>query len=267
MNLRLRLTAADKRRSVPPLATSSSSAPGGGKRLLHSRAARFQAARTRPFAGRVLRRLDARGFSFVMASGIVSVAAALQGLPLLSEALLGVACIGWVTLVLAPTVLQQASAQPQLESFAFVAATAVLGTRLSLLGQPVLALALWALAGAAWLALLARRPRGGRADGGWFLVVVGTESLAVLASSLAGHWNESSWTPRSDGGRSGFASIRPSRLRSPPSFAASRARATCKPWTCLLRHRAALLDACAARARRSGVSTSSERIIIVIRYK
>jgi hypothetical protein len=190
MNLRLRLTAADKRRSVPPLATSSSSAPGGGKRLLHSRAARFQAARTRPFAGRVLRRLDARGFSFVMASGIVSVAAALQGLPLLSEALLGVACIGWVTLVLAPTVLQQASAQPQLESFAFVAATAVLGTRLSLLGQPVLALALWALAGAAWLALLARRPRGGRADGGWFLVVVGTESLAVLASSLAGHWNE-----------------------------------------------------------------------------
>jgi tellurite resistance protein TehA-like permease len=78
--------------------------------------------------------------------------------------------------------------QPRFESFAFVAATAVLGTRLALSGQTVIALALWVLAAAAWLALLARRPGGGRPDGGWFLVVVGTESLAVLASFLAPRW-------------------------------------------------------------------------------
>jgi hypothetical protein len=38
------------------------------------------------------------GFAFVMASGIVSVAASLQGLPVTSDALLAVACVTWVSL-------------------------------------------------------------------------------------------------------------------------------------------------------------------------
>jgi tellurite resistance protein TehA-like permease len=130
-------------------------------------------------------------FAFVMASGIVSVAASLQGLPSLSWALFAVACLGWATLALTltPRLLAEASATPpRFEAFAVVAATAVLGTRLALMGEMVLALALWALAAAVWLTVLARRPRGGRADGAWFLIVVGTESLAVLASLLALHW-------------------------------------------------------------------------------
>jgi hypothetical protein len=38
------------------------------------------------------------GFAFVMASGIVSVAASLQGLPVTLDALLAVACVTWVSL-------------------------------------------------------------------------------------------------------------------------------------------------------------------------
>jgi tellurite resistance protein TehA-like permease len=125
-----------------------------------------------------------------MATGIVSVAAGLQHLHALSEALLVVACIGWATLL--PALLWRSrgkkSPPPGPGSFALVAATAVLGSRFSFAGQPLVALALWALALVAWLALLAMGRHCGRADGGWFLVVVGTESLAVLASLLAPHW-------------------------------------------------------------------------------
>ena len=118
-----------------------------------------------------------------MATGIVSVAARFQGLPVLSDVLLAVAVLGWLALSAAacPRLLRR----PRLESFAFVAATGVLGARLSFAGHDLVALALWALAIAGWIVLLARRPHLTRADGGWFLVVVGTESLAVLASPLA----------------------------------------------------------------------------------
>ena len=137
----------------------------------------------------ILGRLDAGAFAFVMATGIVSVAAVQQGLLLLSDTLFGIACFGWVTLVLAlSTRLLRGAWIPRLESFAFAAATAVVGTRLALTGRTLTALPLWALAAVAWLALLARRPRRGPADGGWFLVVVGTESLAVLAAVLARRW-------------------------------------------------------------------------------
>jgi tellurite resistance protein TehA-like permease len=134
-----------------------------------------------------LPRLDASAFAFVMATGIVSVAARLQGLPVLSDVLLAIAVLGWSALTAAAClrVLRDPSRRPRLESFAFVAATAVLGARFSVSGRDLVALALWALAIAAWAVLLARRPQLTRADGGWFLVVVGTESLAVLAALLA----------------------------------------------------------------------------------
>jgi tellurite resistance protein TehA-like permease len=140
--------------------------------------------------GRSSRAVDAGGFAFVMATGIVSVAAALQHLRALSDALLVVACIGWATFALALLLRGNAErpARPGLGSFALVAATAVLGSRFSLAGQPLVALALWALALFAWFVLLVVGRRRGRADGGWFLVVVGTESLAVLASFLAPYW-------------------------------------------------------------------------------
>jgi tellurite resistance protein TehA-like permease len=141
----------------------------------------------------MLRRLDASAFAFVMATGIVSVAASLQGLPALSETLLWVACLAWVTLALALSLRgfrQATSTRPRFASFAFVAATAVLGTRFALMGHTAVAFALLVLAASSWLALLPRRRGGERADGGWFLIVVGTESLAVLASLLAQRWGE-----------------------------------------------------------------------------
>jgi tellurite resistance protein TehA-like permease len=125
-----------------------------------------------------------------MASGILSVAARLQGLPLLSDTLFVAACASWIALVLtlAPRLPEEPRPQPRLESFALVAATAVLGTRLAQTGENVAALLLWALAVVAWAALLAGRPHRGEPGGGWLLIVVGTESLAVLAANLAGPW-------------------------------------------------------------------------------
>jgi len=64
----------------------------------------------------------------------------------------------------------------------------VLGARCALAGRGLAALVLWSVAIAAWLVLLARRPWALRADGGWFLVVVATESLAVLAALLVPSW-------------------------------------------------------------------------------
>jgi tellurite resistance protein TehA-like permease len=122
-----------------------------------------------------------------MATGIVSVAAWLQGLPVLSNVLLAIAVLGWfaVAAVACGRALRTASGRPRLGSFAFVAATGVLGAHFSVAGHNLVALTLWALASAAWVVLLARRPQLTRPDGSWFLVVVGTESLAALASLLA----------------------------------------------------------------------------------
>jgi tellurite resistance protein TehA-like permease len=135
--------------------------------------------------------VDASAFAFVMATGIVSIAAALQRLPVLSDALLVVASGAWLALGLLVSLraLHVEHLKPRLGSFALVAATAVLGARFALAGAGVSALALWGLATAAWLALLARRPCAGNPDGGWFLLVVGTQSLAVLASLLAARWS------------------------------------------------------------------------------
>jgi tellurite resistance protein TehA-like permease len=125
-----------------------------------------------------------------MASGVLAVAAGLLGLPLLADALFVTACAGWVALalILAPRLLEEPRPHPRLESFALVAATAVLGTRLAQMGETRAALLSWAIAVVAWLALLAGRPHRGAPGGGWLLVVVGTESLAVLAAILARTW-------------------------------------------------------------------------------
>lgn len=143
-------------------------------------------------AGReLLAPLDAGAFAFVMATGIVSIGASQQGLPVLSNALLVVAGAAWVTLAIAvwlPARRARRGRRPGFEAFAFVAATAVLGARCALAGRGLAALVLWSVAIAAWLVLLARRPRAGVADGFWFLVVVATESLAVLAALLVPSW-------------------------------------------------------------------------------
>ncbi|SEG45128.1 Tellurite resistance protein TehA [Actinacidiphila yanglinensis] len=128
-----------------------------------------------------------------MATGILSVGLHLIGHDVLSAILLALACVLWVTLAVAFAVRfavdrpgwQAASANPP--ALMAVAATGVLGTRFSLAGRQSLALALLALAFAAWPWLLVsvlrhwKRPAPGSA----FLVCVSTESLAVLAGTLA----------------------------------------------------------------------------------
>jgi tellurite resistance protein TehA-like permease len=136
----------------------------------------------RPFA-----EADAGSFAFVMATGIVSVAASAQGLAVLSDALLAAACLAWVVLAAAvsPRALTAPRRRPRLQSFALVAATAVVGVRFTQAGESTVALALWSAAATFWILLLVSRPEVGLTRGRSLLVVVATESLAVLAALLS----------------------------------------------------------------------------------
>jgi hypothetical protein len=121
--------------------------------------------------------VDAGAFAVVMATGIVGVAARLEGFPLLGDALLACACATWVVLA---ALLGTRSAR----SFAVVAGTAVIGADLLLAGHGQPALALWSLAAALWLAA-GVTIRANAADS--LLTIVATESLAVLAAALDHH--------------------------------------------------------------------------------
>ncbi|MEW2517131.1 tellurite resistance/C4-dicarboxylate transporter family protein [Actinacidiphila alni] len=131
--------------------------------------------------------------AIVMATGIISVGFHLIGDDTLSAILLAVAAAVWVWLAatFAATLLRdrarwqaQAANPPALTA---VAATCVLGTRLSLSGHRTMAQALLVIAVAVWPWLLVsvlrhwKRP----APGGAFLVCVATQGLAVLAATLS----------------------------------------------------------------------------------
>jgi len=127
-----------------------------------------------------------------MATGIVSIAILLDGSETLSRALLVVAAGGWLAgaLLLLRGLAGRSwrrRAIASISSLTAVAGTAVLGTRLTLLGWSWAGWALLAPATALCLVLLARlagphaRPRSGSA----FLVVVAPQSVSVLAASLA----------------------------------------------------------------------------------
>jgi tellurite resistance protein TehA-like permease len=131
--------------------------------------------------------LDAGAFAFVMATGIVSIAAFIYRFFALSDVLFAITCAAWV--VLAVTVLLRTAnsprRRPRLQSFALVAATAVIGARFALIDDAVFALALWSLAALLWLLLIVQRPTIETAAGASLLAVVAPESLAVLAALLA----------------------------------------------------------------------------------
>ena len=129
--------------------------------------------------------IDASAFTFVMATGIVSVAAALQGLRVVSDVLFALAALAWIVLAAALAVRGERRAHPSLQSFALVAGTVVVGDRVLLYGHVDGGLALWSLAVAWWVALVVRVPRLGNASGGSLLAVVAVEALAALAASLA----------------------------------------------------------------------------------
>ena len=123
-------------------------------------------------------------FAFVMATGIVSVGASYEGLPALSDALLGVAAGAYV--LLAVLVLSRRPSRPGFEGFAFVAATGVLASRLLVAGRLVVPLVLLGATVVSWLVVAARLRPDGRPRGTWLLAVVATQSVAVVTATVAG---------------------------------------------------------------------------------
>ncbi|MEV5989620.1 tellurite resistance/C4-dicarboxylate transporter family protein [Streptomyces sp. NPDC052051] len=129
----------------------------------------------------------------VMATGIVSVGLHLAGFETLSRILLALTCAAWLGLA-ADAVRRLLREHDRWlaetrspAAFTSVAATTVLGTRISLLGGQWLAEALLALAIALWLRLTLPVVRnwGRRMPGSVFLGCVATEGIAVLGAVLA----------------------------------------------------------------------------------
>jgi tellurite resistance protein TehA-like permease len=131
---------------------------------------------------REFRLVPAGSGAFVMGTGIVSVALALDGEDALSQSLFALAAAGWVAAAVAACARGRFPA-----SLTGVAGTAVIGARAALLGWGRIATAALALALVLWLALvpeIVRAPRE-RAVGTSFLVVVATESIAALAALVS----------------------------------------------------------------------------------
>ncbi|MGV8976737.1 MAG: tellurite resistance/C4-dicarboxylate transporter family protein [Cellulomonas sp.] len=152
-----------------------------------------------------LRTLNPGYFALVMGTGIVSVAMQNQHAYALSVALLWLTAIAYVvllTLYLWRVIAFRAAVAADLSDparafgyFTFVAATDVLGTRLAIDQHYVAALVLLAVGSLAWLVLgyvipwtavlgQARRPVVQYANGTWFIWVVASQSIAVLAAGL-----------------------------------------------------------------------------------
>ena len=144
-------------------------------------------------------------FALVMGTGIVSVGMDNHRQVALSLALLWIAVVGYAVLV-GVNVWRVVAFRSHLASdfsdprrafgfFTFVAGTDVLGTRLAIAGWRGVALALlivgsvsWLLLGyvVPWTAVLGRsvRPVVAAANGTWFIWVVASQSIAVLAAVL-----------------------------------------------------------------------------------
>jgi tellurite resistance protein TehA-like permease len=156
-----------------------------------------------------VRDLHPGAFAFVMATGIISVAALRLGQPWLSRALFAAACAGFVVLAAALVVrlaVFRSAVAADIQDpervfgfFAIVAGSNVLGGRLAAAGHPAATAVLAGLAAAAWLVLtyvvpacllLTRKADSllAAVDGSWLLWVVGTQSLSTAASTLVPAW-------------------------------------------------------------------------------
>ena len=144
-------------------------------------------------------------FALVMATGIVSIGMQNHGLTLLSDALLTIAALCYVILVALNAwrgirfrgALAADLADPRraFGLFTFVAATDVVGTRIAVSGHHAMAFALLVIGWLAWVALgyivpwtaalgQSQRPVLRAANGTWFIWVVASQSVAVLAAAL-----------------------------------------------------------------------------------
>lgn len=131
--------------------------------------------------------------AFVMATGIVSIGLHLTGYEVLSWIWLTIAALVWTLLAIdfvtrfvrdRPRWASEADTPPALTA---VAATTVLGTRISLLGWQAVAALLLVVAAVEWPVLLTTvlRHWHRRMPGAVFLVCVSTQGVAVLSATLA----------------------------------------------------------------------------------
>lgn len=144
-------------------------------------------------------------FAVVMATGIVSVGLHLKGVDTASAVLLVLAAIAYAVLVVLTIIrltLHHAAVLRDLHNperafgfFTFIAGSNVLGTRFAFDGHHVVAAillvvatALWIVLGYAipWTAVLGtpNRPVIKRANGTWFVWIVASQSIAILAAVL-----------------------------------------------------------------------------------
>lgn len=155
--------------------------------------------------GEAVRTLQPGGFALVMATGIVSTAMHAHHQDTISALLLGIAGIAYVVLLVGNVAriavfisdfhADLADPEVSFTMFTFVAGTNVLGARLLLDGHRSAALWLLALGFVAWLVLgylvpwsaVLDHPEGPaleHVNGTWFLSVVASQSVAVLAAEL-----------------------------------------------------------------------------------
>ncbi len=144
-------------------------------------------------------------FALVMATGIVSIAMRNHQAKVLSVVLLWLAALAYAVLVVlnvwrgiafrGAVAADLADPRRAFGLFTFVAATDVLGTRLAVDAHHVAAFVLLGIGWMAWLVLgylvpwtavlgQARRPVLADANGTWFIWVVASQSVAVLAAVL-----------------------------------------------------------------------------------
>ena len=141
-------------------------------------------------------------FALVIATGILSVAAADEGLPGVSVVWLWVAVVGYAVLVAlnaariarfkSSVAMDLANPSTSFEFFSFVAATCVLGTRLAVGRTVVPALGLWLVGLVGWVLTCSVIPLMARArvdlrrspEGGLLLAAVATQSAALLGAQL-----------------------------------------------------------------------------------
>ncbi|WP_346074243.1 tellurite resistance/C4-dicarboxylate transporter family protein [Saccharopolyspora thermophila] len=154
---------------------------------------------------RVLRGLNPGVFAFVMATGIVSIGLDGAGVPVASDALLLVGLAGYVVLVVVSgwrllrwprQVVADVVSARGFTFLTFVAASDVLAARLALDGWWRSATAFLIVGVLAYLVLgygvplgmiaePRRHPTLDQVNGTWFMWVVGTQSVAVAAATLA----------------------------------------------------------------------------------
>lgn len=154
-----------------------------------------------------LDRWDPLHFAFVMATGIVSIAATLLGLELVGQTLFAVNGLAYVVITILTLARSARDPRSTLEdlvspdravgSFTAVAATSILGSQFVVFNRSIaIATILLILAGGLLFVLtytvfvgltirVVDTPIDETLDGGWFLAVVATQSVAVLAALLA----------------------------------------------------------------------------------